>query len=47
MRYADPVPKEHLVVVEPVFLNEKEIGKGSLMYLSFTLRANVFSESRN
>lgn len=26
LRYADPVPKEYLVVVEPVFLNDKEVG---------------------
>lgn len=26
LRYAEPVPKEYLVVVEPVFMNEKEIG---------------------
>lgn len=37
LRDADPVAKEHLVVVEPVFMNEKEIGN----YCDF------FAEKRN
>lgn len=32
LRYAEPVPKEYLVVVDPVFLNEKEIGMFSLLF---------------